>query len=180
MNMSLGQLIDLNGNKTNQDKYTAEKRYVKSSIPKGWDGNLILFATSKDQYSKRFKKNSCCGTVKATQYHKNCFPDDIIKNEEGEFINNMIPWESGSDSISVCQECGYIEETASSVEEINEKNKDQKLTKKQQEVFIKDPDALTKAEEKAFFPERFSSETMKEVSEKEIKDAEEIREALDL
>ena len=89
--MSLGQLIDLNGNKTNQDKYTAEKRYVKSSIPKGWDGNLILFATSKDQYSKRFKKNSCCGTVKATQYHKNCFPDDIIKNEEGEFINNMIP-----------------------------------------------------------------------------------------
>lgn len=72
---------------------------AKNSLKKEWNGNIKLFATNPLQYKKRFHKANCCE-------------------------NSMVEWKQGNDSISICKECGFIDENNSHVSKIEEERED--------------------------------------------------------
>lgn len=94
---------------------TTDKEYNTQKQEKRFDGNIKNFSENAFQYRKRFHKNSCCGIVKATE--KNLVEDKarLIEKDGVQYVDNMVKWESAGNTVYICAECGFIDESRSQV-----------------------------------------------------------------
>jgi len=100
----------------NEKYYGAEgrKRYNKSGeTEKSFQGNIIMFSQSKDQYNKRFPVNSCCGQSRFPTWEDAMEMPDRISGDDCT-IDNTVKW----GDVSVCEVCGHIFEEKSNFDNV--------------------------------------------------------------